>query len=63
MKRSLALRSEHLSELTPADLTQVVGGSHQCNTNPPNRCLSLQVCEATHEAACHVPTFQPVCDR
>lgn len=30
MRRSLALKRETLSDLTPAELTSVAGGSHLC---------------------------------
>jgi hypothetical protein len=58
---TLTLKKDVLSELSPADLTQVVGGSHHCMTIPFNLCLSYQECEASHEAACQVPTYRHSC--
>lgn len=58
---TLTLKKDVLTELTAADLTQVVGGSHHCNTIPFDLCLSFQVCEASHEAACQVPSFPQTC--
>lgn len=54
--RKLALKKEVLNELTSDDLSKVVGGSHYCETNPPNFCLSIRECVVTHEAACAAPT-------
>ncbi len=59
--RKLSLRKERLTELGTDDLNQVVGGTHYCLTIPVNLCLSLQVCNITHELICLVPTLPNTC--
>jgi hypothetical protein len=46
MRRTLALRKETLSELTPTDLTTVVGAA---NTNLDTTCLTRITTELTQQ--------------
>lgn len=39
-RRVLVLRSERIGELTPEELTGVVGGGPAPHTTPPVKCLS-----------------------
>lgn len=47
--RVLALRSEALGELTPAELTGVAGGAAAAHTSPPVACLSQALHCAVHD--------------
>lgn len=59
--KKLTLKKEVLAELSSEDLTRVAGGSNNCLTTPVNLCLSVQVCEESHEATCLVPTYRQSC--
>ena len=70
MRRSLALRRETLTDLTPAELTSVAGGSHLCGvtdvcTDPVTHgpsidatCPTLPVADCIHIAT---PLSRAVC--
>lgn len=52
MKRTLSLKREALSELTPAELRSVAGGAPP--TFPVRECLlDTMSCIATCQASCH----------
>lgn len=57
--RKLVLKKESLAELASDDLSHVVGGTHMCLTVPVNFCLSIQVCQITHELVCLAPSILP----
>lgn len=51
MKRTLSLRREALAELTPADLTAVVGGQ-QATASPNNSCPVKNCVALTNHVSC-----------
>jgi natural product precursor len=59
--KKLTLKKELLSELSSEQLTEIVGGTHANCLTLPNAfmCLSLRVCNVTHQLECNAPSILP----